>query len=74
MTQAPTTPADEPDRTEQPIERWDGEGGSPDPDGEDLPSGITSRLVREYMVGSYRYTDLAQALAERERQIERDRK
>lgn len=33
-----------------------------------LPEGITTRLVREYMVGPYRYTELAQAIAERDRQ------
>ncbi len=36
--------------------------------GNALPEGITSRLVREYTVGPYRYTDLEQAIAERDRQ------
>lgn len=38
-----------------------------DPYGNALPEGITSRIIREYMVGPYRYTDLAQATAQLER-------
>ena len=44
------------------------EEGAQDAYGNALPDGITTRLVREYMVGPYRYTDLAQAIAERDRQ------
>lgn len=68
---------DAPGRTPQPLASWDNEGGAVNPaDPADpagpyakaLPDGITSRLVREYFVGPYRYTDLAQAIAERDRQ------
>lgn len=44
------------------------EGQAQDPYGNALPEGITTRLVREYRVGPYRYTDLDQAIAERDRQ------
>jgi hypothetical protein len=62
---------------QQPLASRDDEGGVPgatdpadhaDPYAKALPDGITSRLVREYLVGPYRYTDLAQAIAERDRQ------
>lgn len=33
-----------------------------------LPVGITTRMVREYCVGRYCYSDLALAIAERDRQ------
>ncbi|MBD2840889.1 hypothetical protein [Erythrobacter rubeus] len=42
--------------------------GSHDAYGNALPDGITCRIVREYIVGPYRYTDLSQAIAERDRQ------
>lgn len=51
--------------------RRDDDGGVPDMQGDALPAGITSRLVLEYSVGPYRYTDLAQAIAERDRQRRR---
>jgi hypothetical protein len=69
------TGPDRPAQVEQNLARWDNEGGTPDralPDAfaNALPEGITERTVREYMVGSYRYTDLALAIAERDRQHE----
>lgn len=61
------------DPIEQTLARWDNEGGASDLDPSDpfanaLPTGITTRVVREYFVGPYRYTDLNQAIAERNRQ------
>ena len=47
------------------MRAWENEGGALDTFAGALPDGITSRIVREYCVGPYRYTDLAQALAER---------
>lgn len=62
---------------EQILARWDNEGGALDADAAHaldpfanaLPQGITTRLVREYMVGPYCYSDLALAIAERDRQL-----
>lgn len=48
--------------------RWENEGGASEAYANALPDGITTRLVREYMVGTYRYTDLQLAIAERDRQ------
>ncbi|KPQ32170.1 MAG: hypothetical protein HLUCCX21_02665 [Porphyrobacter sp. HL-46] len=53
------------------MRAWENEGGALDTFAGALPDGITSRIVREYCVGPYRYTDLAQALAERDRQAGR---
>jgi len=50
------------------LSRWDNEGGAVDPYANALPDGITTRTLREYVVGPYRYTDLKQAIAERDRQ------
>ncbi len=73
-------PPDHPQVKDQTLARWDNEGGAPngepsehldsigDTFGNALPSGITTRLVREYMVGPFRYNDLALAIAERDRQ------
>lgn len=58
----------ESDPSEQTLARWNDEGGAQDVHGIALPAGITTRVVREYLVGSYRYTDLALAIAERTRQ------
>lgn len=61
-------------RNPQPLASWTNEGGaldpanSADPYANALPEGISTRMVREYMVGPYRYTDLTQAIAERDRQ------
>ena len=48
---------------------WESEGGSMDPPNSPLPAGIAERLVKEYQVGPYKYTDLSQAIAENERQL-----
>ena len=48
---------------------WENDGGAQAPSfGDQLPEGITSRTITEYLVGPYRYTDLAHAIAERDRQ------
>lgn len=57
-----------PDLGNETFARWENEGGAPDVFANALPEGITSRVVREYFVGSYRYTDLDLAIAERDRQ------
>ncbi|MHA6333845.1 hypothetical protein ACXYL9_09190 [Qipengyuania sp. CAU 1752] len=50
---------------------WESEGGSINPPNSPLPAGIAERLVREYRVGPYKYTDLSQAIAENTRQQSR---
>lgn len=62
------TRAECPDEDAQIVARPGNEGDAADAFANALPEGITSRLVREYLVGSYRYTDLALAIAERDRQ------
>lgn len=74
MTRPAKSGAQTPATPTQNLARWDNEGGAPDPDATTdtyanaLPEGITCRTVREYFVGPYHYTDLAQAIAERDRQ------
>jgi hypothetical protein len=66
-----------PRSSEQILARWDNEGGAPDteaaqahdPYANALLEGITMRLVREYMVGPYCYSDLTLAIAERNRRL-----
>ena len=55
---------------EQSMDRWEGEGGAQGETVIRLPDGITCRMVPEYRVGAYRYTDLASAINERNRQIQ----
>lgn len=62
------TQAERPDQYSDTFARWETEGGAPSAFANALPEGITSRFVREYLVGSYRYTDLDLAIAERDRQ------
>lgn len=52
------------------IADWEDEGGALNAFGGALPEGITTKLVREYMVGPYRYTDLSHAISERNRQAQ----
>jgi hypothetical protein len=62
------TEAKRPDLGSATFARWEDDGGAPDAFASALPEGITSHVVREYFVGSYRYTDLDLAIAERDRQ------
>ncbi len=57
-----------PGETADKLAEWDNEGGAQSAFGNALPGGITTRLVREFMVGPYCYTDLQLAIAERDRQ------
>ncbi len=57
-----------PGETADKLAEWDDEGAAQRAFGNALPGGITTRLVREFMVGPYCYTGLQLAIAERDRQ------
>lgn len=50
------------------VRSWENEGGALSTFAGALPVGITTRMVRQYCVGRYCYSDLALAIAERDRQ------
>ncbi len=63
-------PAPEP--AEKAVDSWEGEGGALDQPEAPLPDGVTVKLVREYHVGPFVYTDLGLALAEHMRQMSQE--
>ena len=57
---------------DQPIskpraENWENEGGSLSPAGDAEALGVTTHLTENYTVGGYRYTNLADAIAQGQR-------
>ena len=52
--------------TAQLTERWENEGGSLEPVSS-IPPGVVRHTAETFTVGSYRYTNLADAVAELER-------